>query len=103
MYGNAIQGKSLVINDYRIDNISLMHANEFKDLGILFAPALNFEQHIVSVVNKAYRNLGFLIRQSGNLNSISALKLLYFTLLRSKLQFSSPIWSPHFLTYMGLI
>lgn len=46
--------KNPLVNNYTINNEPLERLYEFKDLGILLDPALNFNQHITVIVNKAY-------------------------------------------------
>jgi hypothetical protein len=95
--------KFVKFTDYSINNEILHRVNEFRDLGLVLDPALSFNQHVTLMVNKAYRNLGFIIRQSRNFKSIATLKLLYFTLVRSILEFASVIWNPHFSNNIHLV
>ncbi len=46
---------------YKIDNSILVRVNEFKDLGIMLDPGLNFHQHIASMVSKSFRNFGLIL------------------------------------------
>jgi len=77
MRGNAISVKSSI-----------------KDLGIIFDTKFSFTNHVITMCKSAFSVLGF-IRRSGNvLNSISVLKSLYCSLVRSKLEFGSVVWNP---------
>jgi hypothetical protein len=95
--------KISLFNDYSIDGSTLERVYDFKDLGLILDPTLNFNLHIFSVINKAYRNLGFIIRQSHNFHSISTLKSLYVSLVRSNLEFASIVWSPYFAVHINSI
>lgn len=82
--------------DYRLNNCVLPKSKTFKDLGVTFDHKLSFIPHLNNVINDSFRLLGFVIRNSKEFLEISTLKLLYFSFVRSKLEYATIIWSPHY-------
>ena len=79
---------------YSIKTTALEQIYQFKDLGVIFTPNLNFNLHICEVVGKSYRMLGFMRRILKPFNDISVYLSLYHTLIRSRLEYCSFIWNP---------
>ncbi|KAF9808669.1 hypothetical protein SFRURICE_019827 [Spodoptera frugiperda] len=73
----------------------LQRVTEVKDLGIRFVSELHFRKHIMDVCKKAYRNLGFILRQANQFTNIAAVKALYEALVKSHLEYNAGVWSPH--------
>ena len=71
---------------YMINNVTLERTNDIKDLGINFDSQVTFNIHFRSTVTSAYRTYGFIIRNC-NQFSIQVLSTLYFSLVRSKLEY----------------
>jgi len=76
-----------------INNVTLERTNNIKDLGINFDSQVTFNILISSTVTSAYRTYGFIIRNC-NQFSIQVLSTLYFSLVRSKLEYGSIVWNP---------
>ena len=55
---------------------------------------LDFRQHYCDILDKANQTLGFIHRQSRELNDPHCLLTLYKTYVRSILEFSSIVWYP---------
>ena len=68
-----------------------------KDLGILLSHDLSWKQHYEFLSSKAYKILGLLRRAFSRDSSIHAKKILYLSLVKSKLTYCSPVWRPMFL------
>lgn len=81
--------------DYRVDGVTMQRVTEVRDLGIRFSADLSFRDHIRSVCKKAFRHLGFIMRQSYNFTNITAIRALYEAIVKSHLECNSVIWSPH--------
>lgn len=77
-------------NDY------LHRDTEFKDLGVTFDKKFRFAIHIDTIVKKALRSLGFVIRTCRKFQNISTIIYLYNTLVRIQLEYASCIWSPYY-------
>nr|CAI5844474.1 unnamed protein product [Callosobruchus analis] len=80
--------------NYQLDNINLARLFSVKDLGVTFDAKLEFVPHIENIVSSATKSLGFLIRNCKAFSNICTLKILYFTLVRSKLEYASIVWNP---------
>ncbi|XP_044585015.1 uncharacterized protein LOC123265356 [Cotesia glomerata] len=63
-------------------------------LGVTFDNRLTFALHINKIISEAWRTLGFIIRVSKNFTNLKAIKLLYNTFVRPKLEYASLVWSP---------
>jgi hypothetical protein len=80
--------------DYRIGNALLTRCFTFKDLGVTFDAQFTFNEHVDIIVASSVKTLGFIIRSCKRFRSESCLRALYFTLVRSKLEYCSIVWSP---------
>lgn len=67
-----------------------------RDLGVIVDSKLSFEQHIRSIVSKANRMLGFLMRTCKQFYRIEPLLTIYCTIVRPLLEYNSPVWSPFY-------
>ena len=77
------------------DNSStLQSVTEERDLGVIIDDKLNFDQHIGNIVRKANTVLG-LIKRSFRYLNIECFLLLYKSLVRPLLEYSSPVWNPN--------
>jgi len=66
-----------------------------KDLGIYLTPTLSFDHHINTIIGRALKILGFVKRNTANFTSSSCLRILYFSLVRSVLEYGVVIWHPY--------
>ena len=64
------------------------------DLGVL-CPKLTFVHHIDYIIAKAYFRLGFIMNICSDFNDPLVLKSLYFSYVRSHLEFASVLWFPN--------
>lgn len=74
--------------------MNIIEKTSHQDLGVTISSNLSWNLHYISITKKAYRSLG-LLRRSISSNSIQARKMLYISLVRSKLTYCSQIWRPH--------
>lgn len=81
--------------DYVIDGKVLERSEAVRDLGVLLDCNLNFNQHRNTVIDKANRQLGFILKISQDFKDPYCLRSLYCALVRSHLEFASIIWTPH--------
>ncbi|CAH2095134.1 unnamed protein product [Euphydryas editha] len=77
---------------YLIEGEPLKRVTEVRDLGVRFTTDLNFREHITGICKKAYRNLGFVLRQSHDFTNIKALRVLYETWVKSHLEYNSELY-----------
>jgi hypothetical protein len=82
--------------DYRIGNASLTRCFTFKDLGVTFDAQFTINEHVDTriIVASSVKTLGFIFRSCKRFRSESCLRALYFTLVISKLEYCSIVWSP---------
>lgn len=90
------RGKSLVTYDYYIGTETLQRSYKLTDLGIVFDTKLTFNDHITIVTDKAYKSLGFIIRNSKSFTDINTLILLFNAFVRSKLDYAAVVWDPYY-------
>lgn len=85
-----------IMFDYVIDGQILQRPEVFKDLGVTFDTKMSFVYHINDVVNKCYKSLGFIIRNTREFTNTDLIKLLFFAFVRSSLEYGAIVWSPHY-------
>ena len=75
-----------------------------RDLGIVFDRQLTFKPHISDVIDASTKSLGFLMRLVRRMKSVQTQKVLFLSLVRSKLEYADIIWLPNnLLTYIDAI
>jgi hypothetical protein len=79
---------------YLIRGEPIDRTDTIKDLGVIFDSTLSFTEHIKTIVNDAYRNLGLIIRLSKDFENNKTLTTLYYSYVRPKLEYASVIWNP---------
>jgi len=72
-----------------------MEVMQIKDLGILLSNDLSLNNHINIICNKALRVFAFIRRNYSEFKNRKCIKVLYFSLVRSILEYGSVIWNPH--------
>lgn len=82
--------------EYTIDGNTLVRESTIKDLGVIFDSQMTFIQHINTKTTEAVRMLGFIIRNCLSFTNAAALKILYASYVRSKLEYAALIWNPHY-------
>jgi len=87
---------NLIVYDYRIGGELLETKKITKDLGIVFDEKLSFVDHVLSTCRSAFSIMGFIRRSSNFLGDIDVIKLLYCSLVRSRLEFGAVIWNPYY-------
>jgi hypothetical protein len=68
------------------------HFLKIRDLGVLLDSKLTFSEHVDVTVSKARQMLGFIMRVGRDFRDPYALKTLYVSLVRSKLEYTSCVW-----------
>lgn len=81
---------------YTIDGEVLERVSNKKDLGVIIDDKLSFNEHVDQIVRKSYKMLGFVFRCGRYFASQSSLRLLYATLVRSRLEYCSSVWNPYY-------
>ena len=86
--------KHSISYNYCFNNVIIERVFHIKDLGVYFSSNLNFQYHVDHVVSKANKMLGFIRRTTKDINNVTVLKSLFRSLVLSKLEYCSSIWSP---------
>ena len=84
-----------IIFNYSLNGSPLERVSYVKDLGIYLTPSLSFEQHINITVGRALKVLGFIKRNTSLFTSSTCLRSLYFSLVRSILEYGIVVWHPY--------
>ena len=97
------RNRSPIYFNYEIQNTHLMRVLEIRDLGVVFDRTLSFNFHIDFIVSKAYSMLGFMMRICSDFTAASVFISLYFTHVRSHLEYAAVIWSPNYVVHINRI
>lgn len=97
------RSKSPILFDYKIAGVGVDRVTNFRDLGVVFDSKLSFGDHVDSVCSSSLKALGFIIRQSSEFQDIKCIKRLYYAFVRSRLEYASLIWNPHYEEQMNQI
>lgn len=88
---------------YHISEVSLKYVTKVKDLGVYFDTNLSFTTHIKYIVSKAYEMLAFIWRYSSAFTDPYTLKLLYTSLVTSRLDCACFIWRPYIALHISRV
>lgn len=95
--------RNVIEYNYKCKNEVLSRVLFCRDLGVIHDSKLLFDKHIYSIVDKAYKALGFIIRCSKDFRNMKTIKVLYCAFVRSHLEYASQIWSPCYDIYISHI
>lgn len=82
---------------YFMNSSPIQAVESCKDLGVIVSSDLSWSLQQNNVISKAYRQLGLIRRTFSKSVSVKAKKLLYLSLVRSKLTYCSQLWRPQFI------
>ena len=83
-----------ILFDYSLHNKTLENVQSAKYLAITNTDNIDWGQHVSEIASKATKTLGFLHRNLA-FAPRSTKEVAYKTLVRPKLEYAAPIWSPH--------
>ena len=83
-----------ILFDYSLHKQTLENVQSAKYLGITISDNMDWGQHISEISSKATNTLGFL-RKNLAFAPQSTKEVAYKTLVRPKLEYAAPIWSPY--------
>lgn len=89
--------------DILLNNVRLKYVNTVKDLGVELDAKLLFETHVEKIVQRANRNLGFILRLTHGFTNHNSLINLYNSTVRPILEFSSVVWNPMYRKYVDRV
>lgn len=81
--------KNPIVYNYSMDNIVLNRTCSIKDLGVHFSSDLSFKLNHEHMLSKAYKMLGFIIRNTQQFKKSTSIKTLYFSFIRSVLEYDN--------------
>lgn len=90
-------------NIFNIGDNVVQKVTTIKDLGVTLDVKLSFEAHIDNIVNKAFKMLGFILRSTKDFKDLKCVMILYFTLVRSVVEYNSVVWYPFYAKYIDRI
>lgn len=99
-YVRFARKSKLVLHNYHINHNFVTEKQIIRDLGVLFDNKLTFKEHLEDVTNRASRMLGFVLRNVKGFRNPKTKILLYYSLVRSILEYCSVIWRPHYSTHI---
>src|SRR3978361_833340 len=88
-----------VVYPYELGMTVLERARDIGDLGVTFDSYLVFDRLIEQIISKSLRMLRFIIRNTSCFRDLTAIKLLYFTYVRSRLEYAAVVGAPYSETY----
>lgn len=88
---------------YTMNGIQLNRVEYVRDLGVHLDHKFTFSHHIDTITSKANKSLGFVMRICSSFRDPVCIKNLYFSYVRSILDFASTIWSPNYKKYINEI
>lgn len=94
---------SALNEDYNIGGKTLEKVKSISDLGLVLDIKMDFHLHYDTIVNRAYKLLGFIRRTTKDINNIDCLNFLYKSLVVSRLEYLSCVWSPTYLSHIALL
>jgi hypothetical protein len=95
--------KNPIINVYNINNVELPRVYETIDLGVTFVENITFNRHIDNIIAKANSMFGFVKRWTGEFNDMSTILVLYFSYIRSQVEYAAIVWSPYYTVHIKRI
>jgi hypothetical protein len=94
------RNKNPIIFNYNIEHCPLTRVNSIEDLGIYFESG-SFEINHKIIINKSFKMLGFINRNTKDFRNPLCLNTLYTSLVGFNLDFSSVIWFCEYLSYIN--
>lgn len=90
------RSKEIIDFDYSVNGKILAGKETIRDLGVLLDSKLSFAPHIEQITSESLKMLGFIKRCTYDFKNTHAIKVLYYSLVRSKLEYCSTVWSPQY-------
>jgi hypothetical protein len=84
---------STLIYDYKLCQSSITRTGSIKDLGVFTDSKLRFHNHVDYILAQCVKLLGLVRTLTFSISSLDCLYMLYFTLVRSKLEYASVVWN----------
>ena len=85
-----------ICHTYTINSFSLETVPVFKDLGVIFDSGLTFKQNVTSITTSSLKLWGFIMRTCKYFRNRQSFETLYYSLVRSRLEYASIVWNPYY-------
>lgn len=95
--------KKVYTHEYKIHDTVLAQVDNIVDLGITLDSKLRLHIHIDKICSKAFKNLGFILRNSRDFKSSNTKITLFNSIVRSGLEYCSVAWNPYYDVYIKRI
>ena len=95
--------KNILHYTYNINDKNLSRRSVVRDLGVLIDEQLTFRSHYDTITKRSRQLLGFLIRSTRDFKNPRSILTLFLSLVRSILEYCSPIWSPYYYVHVNSI
>jgi hypothetical protein len=79
--------------EYQLCHSAIARTSSIKDLGVLFDCKLYFSNHVDFTFSECMKLLRLIRSITFMFSSLDCLYVLYFTLVRSKLEYTSVVWN----------
>lgn len=89
--------------NYTLCGTPVQRVQRICDLGVILDTKLTFNDHMTSIISRANRQLGFISRICRSFTDPYCFRSLYYSLVRSILEFSSIVWSPSYSCWVNRI
>ena len=86
--------KNVITADYSVNEVNVVPVTHCKDLGVIFSTDLSWSEHYQSIAAKAYQILGLIKRTFSSSSPTNTKKILFLTLVRSRITYCSQVWRP---------
>ena len=91
------RARDVTYTDYTIDGTDIVSQDHCRDLGVIFSSDRSWTEHYHSISAKAYQTLGLIRRLFLSSVPICVKKLLFISLVKSRLTYCSQVWRPHYI------
>lgn len=81
---------------YYLNDEPIKRVSQVKDMGVIFDSKLSFNRHADYIINSCNRSLGFFCRMCRDFNDETAIKVVYYFFVYSKLNFASVVWTTQY-------
>ena len=81
-------------NMYHINGVPLVVTSAERDLGVIISDKLSWNKQVCEQCAKSNRVLGFVRRNTRSIKSASVRRVIYLTLVRSRLGYATQLWAP---------
>jgi hypothetical protein len=80
--------------EYQLRPTATTSTSGIKDLVVSFHSKLHFHSHVDFIYSECIKRLGIISSTTFRFYSLDCLYVLYFTLVRAKLEYASVVWNP---------